>query len=259
VLLDEIVAATRLTLAARRALIPLEGLKRRIGALSPPLDFAAALRGPGVSIIAEVKKASPSKGVLKADFNPVAIARAYARGGAAGISVLTEERYFQGSLNYLESIVNDLGPNRPPLLRKDFIVDDYQVFEARAYGADAVLLIAAILSPPELRTLLDVTHRLGMVALVEAHDEIEVSVAVNSGAGIIGINNRDLKTFKIDLKTTGRLRGFIPDDRVVVSESGISNLEDIKYLKGLDVDAALIGEALVTAPNIDGKLKELMA
>jgi indole-3-glycerol phosphate synthase len=144
-------------------------------------------------------------------------------------------------------------------LRKDFIVDDYQVFEARAYGADAVLLIAAILSPPELRTLLDVTHRLGMVALVEAHDEIEVSVAVNSGAGIIGINNRDLKTFKIDLKTTGRLRGFIPDDRVVVSESGISNLEDIKYLKGLDVDAALIGEALVTAPNIDGKLKELMA
>ena len=256
-LLDDIVAATRAAVAERKENVPLDDIIRAAEARPPPLDFAGAIAGDGVSVIAEVKKASPSRGVIKADFDPVAIAGAYARGGAAAISVLTEERYFQGSLEYLKAIADDLGKDRPPLLRKDFIVDAYQVYEARAYGADAVLLIAVILSSAELDSLLELTHRLGMMALVEAHDQNEVAMAVGCGARIIGINNRDLKTFKVDIETTARLRPLVPNNRLVVSESGISRREDIEYLGGLGVNAALIGEALVTAPDIIDLLREL--
>lgn len=256
-LLAEIVAATRSAVAERKRRVPLDSLLAEIEQLPPPKNFAAAISGGGVKIIAEVKKASPSKGVIKVDFDPVVIAREYARAGAAAISVLTEEKHFQGSLDYLKAIARDLGEICPPLLRKDFIIDDYQVCEARACGADAVLLIAAILTAPELDSLLGLTHRLGMVALVEAHNETEVRAAVQSGAKIIGINNRDLNTFQVSLATTGRLRRLIPPDRVVVSESGIANLDDIKYLQSLGVDAALIGEALMTAPDIGAKLREL--
>ena len=218
-----------------------------------PLPYPAS----GVKIIAEVKKASPSKGVIKVDFDLVAIARAYADGGAAAISVLTEEKYFQGSRDYLKAIADDLGENCPPLLRKDFLVDPYQIYEARGYRADAVLLIAAILSPSDLVSLLDLAHRLGMSALVEAHTEAEVQAALDAGARIIGINNRDLKTFKVNLETTARLRPLIPSDRLVVSESGISTRADIVYLSQLGVNAALVGEALMTTPDIGQKLKEL--
>ncbi|MEN8615027.1 indole-3-glycerol phosphate synthase TrpC [Dehalogenimonas sp. THU2] len=257
-MLDDIVNSTRMRLDERKRRVPLDDLVRQAGKRPAPRDFAKAISGEGVSIIAEVKKASPSKGVIREDFDPVAIARAYANGGAAAISVLTEEKYFQGSLEYLKSIDNELGDNRPPLLRKDFIVDAYQVYEARAYGADAVLLIVAILTPAELAELLDLTHRLGMTALVEAHDENEVEAAVESGAGVIGINNRDLKTFKVDIKATARLRPLIPADRLVVSESGIATREDIEYLRGVGVDAVLIGEALMTAPDVERRLRELI-
>ena len=256
-LLDEIVAATRSALAERKQQMPLDDIIRQAANRPPPLDFASALVGEGVQIIAEVKKTSPSRGVIKADFDPVAIARAYAHGGAAAISVLTEEKYFQGSLDYLEAIADAGGENRSPLLRKDFIVDAYQVYESRAYGADAALLIAAILTVTELGSLLELTHRLGMAAVVEAHDEREIILAIESGAKIIGINNRDLKTFKVDLKSTARLRSLVPSDRIVVSESGISCHEDIEYLRNLGVNAALIGEALMTAPDIGQKFKEL--
>lgn len=257
-ILDDIVNSMRMLLEERKRRVPLDDLVRQAGERPAPLNFAKAIAGEGVSIIAEVKKASPSKGVIKEDFDPVAIARAYASGGAAAISVLTEEKYFQGSLEYLESIANDLGENRPPLLRKDFIVDAYQVYEARAYGADAVLLIVAILTRAELDELLDLTRQLGMTALVEAHDEKEVMAAIESGAGVIGINNRDLKTFKVDIKTTTCLRPLIPADRLVVSESGIATREDIEYLWGVGVDAALIGEALMTAPDVERRLRELI-
>ena len=256
-LLDDIVAATRTALAERQRTMPLDVLMLMIENRPRPLDFTAAISGGGVKIIAEVKKASPSKGVIRADFDPVAIAREYARGGAAAISVLTEKQYFQGSLEYLQAIADKLGQQRPPLLRKDFIIDEYQVYEARAYAADAILLIAAILSAAELADLLELTHRLGMATLVEAHDEAELETAVNAKARIIGINNRDLKTFKVDIGAMGRLRSLIPPGRLVVSESGIASREDIAYLLTLGVNAALVGEALMTAPDTGAKLKEL--
>ena len=258
-LLDEIVKAVRVTVKERRDIVPLEDVMAAIDAAPAVVDFARAISGQKMSVIAEVKKASPSQGVIKVNFDPVMIARAYARGGAAAISVLTEEHYFQGSLDYLKAISADMGGKRPSLLRKDFIIDPYQVYEARACGADAVLLIAAILTPSELGSLMDVIHRLGMTALVEAHDEAEVMTAVNSGARVIGINNRDLKTFMVDIKTTTRLRPLIPGDRTVVSESGISSRSDLEYLSAIGVQAALIGEALVTADDIEQRLKEMLA
>ncbi len=258
-LLDDIVATTKAAVAERQRRVPVDELIRQSGKRIPALDFATALSGGGVKIIAEVKKASPSKGIIKADFEPVAMARAYARGGAAAISVLTEEKYFQGSLEYLKAIADGLGENRPPLLRKDFIIDAYQVYEARAYGADAVLLIAAILTARELVSLLELTDQLGMAALVETHDETEVAKVVDCGARIIGINNRDLRTFAVNIGTTAKLRPLVPERCIVVSESGISSRGDISYLKGLGVNAALIGEALVTASDPASKLMELLS
>jgi len=259
VLLDEIVAATRSAVAERKYRIPLDTLNGMIEARSAALDFGAAISGGGVKIIAEVKLASPSKGVLKTDLDPVAIARTYARGGAAAISVLTEEKYFQGSLENFKAIADDPDRIRLPLLRKDFIIDEYQVYEARANGADAVLLITAALEPKELVALHRLARSLGMAALVEVHDEEEATVALDCGARIIGINNRNLRTFKVDIGVTARLRPLVPKGRVVVSESGISSLNDIKYLQRLGVNAALIGEALITATDIGAKLRELRA
>ncbi|MEL7562241.1 indole-3-glycerol phosphate synthase TrpC [Dehalogenimonas sp. 4OHTPN] len=256
-LLDEIVAATRSAVNERKRRIPLDVLISEVEKQPPPKDFAAAIAGGGVKIIAEVKKASPSKGVIRVDFDPVVIAREYACSGAAAISVLTEEKYFQGRSEYLKAIADYLGMSHPPLLCKDFIIDEYQLYEARACGADAVLLIVAILTVPELISLLELARRLGMAALIEAHDETEVEAAVASGAKIIGINNRDLKTFKVDLATTGGLRRLIPADRIIVSESGIVSRDDIKYLQSLGINAALVGEALMTAPDIGAKLREL--
>lgn len=256
-LLDDIVAATKMAVAAHKRRLPLDKLIQLAEMQSPALDFAGALSGDGLKTIAEVKKASPSKGVIKTDFDPISIARSYARGGAAAISVLTEEKYFLGSLDYLKAIAGDLGENRPPLLRKDFIVDPYQIYQARANGADAILLIVSVLSPSELTSLLELACTLGMAALIEAHNETEIETAISCGAKIIGINNRDLKTFKVDLKTTARLRPMVPNGRLVVSESGISTRADIEYLNHLGVNAALIGEALMTAPDIAHKLKEL--
>ena len=233
-------------------------MKARISRQVAPLDFAGALRGGGVSIIAEVKKASPSKGLLCPDFDPVGIARAYADGGAAAISVLTEVNYFQGSLDYLVSIRETPELESMPLLRKDFIFDPYQVYEARAYGADAILLITAILENSRLDGLITLARELGMQCLVEVHDDIELARVLNSDAGIIGINNRDLRTFEVDINTTQRLRPLIPPDRIVVSESGVSHREDIDKLREWGVNAALIGEALVTADNVITRLRELV-
>ncbi len=181
------------------AVKPLAELKRLVQEQPPASDFAAALSGNGMRLIAEIKKASPSKGMIRDDFDPVQIAKIYATHGAAAISVVTEANYFHGSLGYLQTIKKALGHNSLPLLRKDFIFDAYQVYETRACGADALLLIAAILTPHDLQELLDLSHNLGMSCLVEAHDEKEVQIAVESGARIIGINNRNLNTFEVDL------------------------------------------------------------
>ena len=253
-ILDEIVAAKKEELAKRKQTMPLARLESNS---SKKLDFASALREEGTRLIAEVKKASPSKGVICPNLDPVKLARTYADNGASAISVLTEERYFQGSLEHLASISREL-QGQKPLLRKDFIFDPYQVYESSAYGADALLLIVAILSEQQLAELLSLSHNLGMKCLVEVHDEAELEVALRSDAGIIGINNRDLSTFSVDLATTKRLRPLIPSDRVVVSESGIKNRADVLRLREWGLDAILIGEALVTADDVAAKMREFL-
>ena len=190
-ILDQIVADNRLELESRKRSTPLAELQRAALGQSPPLDFASALCGDRIQLIAEVKRASPSRGILRPNFNPVEIAQSYASNGASAISVLTETRYFHGSLNHLRDIRNALGNKRLPLLRKDFIHDPYQVYESRAYGADSLLLIVAILTPEKLEELFELSHELGMDCLVEVHDEAELEIALNSGAQVIGINNRD--------------------------------------------------------------------
>ncbi len=256
-ILDQIVNNSRQELEERKQAIPQEKLLQLASAMARPLDLARALSGERVRLIAEVKKASPSKGLICRDFDPLKIARCYAENGAAAISVLTDRKFFQGSPGYLSRIQAALGNDRPPLLRKDFIFDPYQVYESRAYGADSLLLITAILTPSELSGLLKLSHRLHMYCLVEVHNESEVETAVKSGAEVIGINNRDLKTFEVDLETTRRLRPLIPPDRIVVSESGIRDRSDMQKLQDWKINAALVGESLVASDNIAAKMKEL--
>lgn len=255
-ILEKIVAQKKREVAAKMHSLPLNALKERVSTAKAPHDFAAALKGDSLKLIAEVKKASPSRGVLVKDFDALALASTYARSGAAAISVLTEFVHFQGRLEYLNQIRDKV---KLPLLRKDFIFDAYQVYESAASGADALLLIAAILSPEELGRLLKLSRNLGLACLVEVHDEQELDQALNSGAEIIGINNRDLNTFKTDIETTRRLRPLVPDGKIVVSESGIHRREDVKKLRAWGVDAILVGEALVTSPDIPARIKELLS
>ena len=257
-ILDKIVADVTIDLAEKKKRVPLAEIAKIASVQPQPLDFAAAMRDGKIRLIAEVKKASPSKGIICPNFNPVNIAGIYADNGAAAISVLTEPKYFLGSLDYLRDIKKALAAKPLPLLRKDFIFDPYQIYEARAYGADCVLLIVAILSPQKLSELLQLSRQLGMMNLVEVHNAAEIEIALRSGAVIIGINNRDLNTFKVDLKTTSKLRPLIPPDRLIVSESGIKTRKDMEELQGCGVNAALIGEALIAAPDIAAEMKELL-
>ncbi|MCG3148360.1 MAG: Indole-3-glycerol phosphate synthase [Verrucomicrobiae bacterium] len=247
-ILDRIVAEKRREVAA---LLPHAGrIKQAVAMRRDYRDFAGALQK--TALIAEVKKASPSAGVIAHNFDPVGIARQYEGAGAAAISVLTDEKFFQGKLDYLRQIREAV---RLPLLRKDFIIDELQVYEAVAGGADAILLIAAILTDSQLRDYRALAEHLKLAALVEVHDEAELNRALNSGAGIIGINNRDLKTFKVSLTTTERLAAQIPEDRIVVAESGINTRADVERL---GTDAILVGESLMKSGDVAGKVKELL-
>ena len=257
-ILDTIVQNKKDELAEAKHKTPLEILKSRIAHLPQVRDFAGALTAgnqSSVRIIAEVKKASPSKGILCQQFDPVAIARAYGDGGAAAVSVLTEKNYFQGSIEYLRAIKEAI---QLPVLRKDFIFDPYQLYESRANGADAVLLIAAMLPEELLAELLQLSRALSLFHLVEVHDLNEVRKALAADAEIIGINNRDLKTFATDIRTTIDLIPAIPEEKIVVSESGISSRQDIKQLADAGVDAFLIGETLMKERNPGVKLRELI-
>jgi indole-3-glycerol phosphate synthase len=217
-------------------------------------DMMAALQTDSVSLIAEVKRASPSKGELTKDFAPVMIAAAYALNGASAISVLTDEDFFRGSLAYLTAIRKAVPV---PLLRKDFVIDPYQVYEGQAAGADAILLIVAALSDMQLADLYSLTNELGMSALVEVHNEWEMDRALGLGAQLIGINNRDLKTFNVDLRTTARLAEMVDDDVVLVAESGIFSAADVREMGRLGARAILVGEALMKAPDMVSLLREL--
>lgn len=257
-LLDQIVAERKKTLAAVQSKLPLakvkaaaerrpEGFDRR--------DFAAALAGPELAVIAELKQASPSRGVLRTDYHPREIAQGYEAAGAAALSVLTEEQHFQGSLT---DLVDARDATSIPVLRKDFIVDPYQVYETAASGADALLLIAASLGASDLRRLIELAARFEVAALVEVHNEEELDRALAAGASIIGVNNRDLRTFEVSLETSFRLRPRIPAGCLAISESGIGTAADLKRLQEAGFNAALIGERLITAPDPGEALAALL-
>ena len=233
----------------------LSALKDRIGKQPPPFNLAGSLWGSKVKIIAEVKKASPVRGVFRKDFDHRQIAKIYATNGAAAISVLTDEKHFQGKLEYMKDIHELVASKSIPVLRKDFIMNQYQIFQARAFGADAVLLIVSMLTKEKLKELFELTQSLWMQSLVEIHNEDELEIALDIGAEIIGINNRNLHTFVTDLEVTEKLAPQIPKDKIIVSESGIRTITDIKRIKEYGVHAALIGESLVSSPNIASKLK----
>jgi len=245
-------------LAAAVSRTPLAAVKARVPDLPPVRGFESVLRktaGAGATaIIAEVKKGSPSKGIIRQDFDPVAIAGQYESNGAACLSVLTDERFFHGHLGYLSAIRQKV---EIPLLRKDFIFDEYQIWEARVAGADAVLLIAAMLDLPRLREFHAVALDLSLDVLLEVHDERELETALETGCGLIGINNRDLRTFVTDLGTTVRLCRMIPPDRLVVAESGINTRDDVLRLLDAGAGAFLVGESLMREPDIGKKLREL--
>jgi indole-3-glycerol phosphate synthase len=258
VILEEILHSKWQELAQNQEETPLTKMEKLILDKIPPIDLAQALQGEGISLIAEAKKASPSRGLLSPHFNPIELAVAYADNGASAISVLTEVNHFQGNLECLPEIKKALGPKRIPLLRKDFLFHPYQIYQSRAFDADAILLIVAILTDTELGDLLSLSHQLGMHCLVEVHDRAELEIAIQSGAKIIGINNRDLHTFTVDINTTERLCQLVPPDRIIVSESGIRDRSDIDKLREWGVDAVLVGEALVTATDVATKMKEFI-
>jgi len=240
----------------RRRAMPLSALRERRFFSAPTRGLVQALSGTTRRIIAEIKKASPSKGLIRADFEPVAIAQDYAAHGASAISVLTEERFFQGELSYLEQIHSAVGL---PLLRKDFMLDPYQIVESKSYGADAVLFIAAMLEPSLMGDLRAQATELKMDSIVEVHTEQELAVAIDAGAQLVGINNRDLKTFEVSLATTERLAPLVPAGLPAVCESGIDSLEQIRHVEKLGIHAFLIGESLMRAPAPGKKLAELLA
>lgn len=242
-ILDEIAAKRKEQLEREKSAVSLDEMKKRAeNAAFPVHSFKNAIADEGLSVIAEVKKASPSKGLIQPDFDPVKIAVEYEKAGARAISCLTEEHYFQGSSKYLAEIRKNVSI---PLLRKDFIFDEYQIYEAKAIGADAVLLIAALLSDEEFKPLYDLAHSLGLDVLCEAHDEEEVLRLVKMGCDIIGVNNRNLKTFEVDIENTKRLSGLIPENTLLVCESGIKTNEHMKSARSWGADGVLIGETLM--------------
>ena len=255
-ILDTIIAHKQKELQIEAEQVPLATLKSKLANLPPTKDFRAAIAQSGnINLIAEVKKKSPSKGIIREDFDPIQIAETYAKNGAAAISVLTDVRFFDGRLDYLSSIrqVVDV-----PLLRKDFTIDPYHIYQARVAGADAILLIVAALTKDQLREFMDIAESLSLASLVEVHTDTELEIALDVGAEIIGINNRDLRTFHTDLATTFSLQEFLPTGKVVVSESGIYTRADVESLREAGVDAILVGESLMRSPDIGEQVRKLI-
>lgn len=255
-ILDKITAVKFDEIATAKAARPLDEVKRLAAAAPPPRDFFAALAAPGpIRLIAEVKKASPSKGIIRADFDPVAIAKIYEAHGATCLSVLTDEKFFQGHLDYLTAVKQAVGL---PILRKEFILDPYQVYEARAAGADAVLLIAECLDDCGLRSLHNLIVELGMTPLVEFYEPANLKRVVEAGASLIGVNNRNLHTFEVDLGHSMRMHEQVPQECVFVSESGIAGRAEAVRLQEAGIEAMLVGESLMRKPDIGAAVDELL-
>ncbi len=262
-ILDTILSHKQKELTAEQLKVPLTELKAEVKNLPPTRDFLGQLVGqnthsknPPIKLIAEVKKKSPSKGIIREDFHPVSIAKTYCENGAAAISVLTDKRFFAGELDHLRTIRNvvDL-----PLLRKDFTIDPYHIYQARAAGADAILLIVAALTPAQLQKFMEIANSLSLAALVEVHTLEELAIALQADAQMIGINNRDLHTFHTDIATTFRLQEAIPADKIVVSESGIYSREDVAKLQEAGVHAMLVGESLMRSHDIGEQVRRLVS
>ena len=255
-ILSKIINEKRKEVDAARAKMPEANLKELVRKIYVKSAFKRNIGRPHhVDLIAELKKASPSKGIIRGDFNPLKIALTYQANGASALSVLTDERFFEGKLETLRELK---GKITLPILRKDFIIDEYQIYESVYWGADAILLIANILTEEELSNFYKLAKSLGMDVIVEVHSEEDIEKSIKSGAAIIGINNRDLGTFKVDLSVTQRLIRLIPPNKIKVSESGIKTYEDVMFLKSLGVDAVLIGEAFMIADDIAAKMREIM-
>jgi len=255
-ILDKIITHKKLEVEEQKKFQPLDVIKRKLINIGDTRNFQSAISHPGrINLIAEIKKASPSKGIIREDFNPSAIARIYEQSGASAISVLTDNRFFKGELSYLK-IVRSV-TLMLPILRKDFIIDEYQVYQSRLAGADAILLIAAVLDLQSLMNLFSIAKGIGLDCLVEVHTEEELEKVLSTDACIIGINNRDLNTFQTNIQTTARLMQLIPKGKIVVSESGISSKDDVKFLQKCGVQAMLIGESLMTSDDIALKIKQL--
>jgi len=259
-ILNKILAVKAQEVAAAQAIKPLATVRDEAGKVAPARDFVAAIRGKiaagQAAVIAEIKKASPSKGVLRADFRPGEIAASYAQHGAACLSVLTDEQFFQGSADYLKQA---RAACKLPVLRKDFIVDEYQIYQARAMGADAILLIAAALDVAQMQAFEALAHRLGMAVLVEVHNGAELDAALQLSTPLIGVNNRNLRTFEVSLHTTLDLLPRIPGDRIVVTESGILTAADVKLMRSHQVHAFLVGEAFMRAADPGVELSRVFA
>ena len=254
-ILQEIVENKREELARQKEILPLGELRQMLADRPPTRDFEGAIRNRDCAVIAEVKRSSPSKGMIRKDFDPVGIAGIYEDNGASAISILTERKFFEGKAAYIPQIGRTV---KLPLLRKDFIIDPYQISETRVLGADALLLIARILGAGELRDFIGIASELGLAALVEVHDEADVEKAISSGARIVGINNRDLATFRTDLAVSIGLVRRIPKAITVVSESGINSRGDIEKLMEAGIRAVLVGESLMREKDIGKKLSELL-
>lgn len=255
-ILDKIISHKLKELQLEQEKVPLSKLKSKLDNLPLTKDFKTEIaQSNGINLIAEVKKKSPSKGIIREDFDPIDIAEIYNENGASAISVLTDVKFFDGRLDYLSSIqkVVDI-----PLLRKDFTIDEYHIYQARVAGADAILLIVAALTQLQLKEFQEIAATLSMASLVEVHTKTELEIALDSGAEIIGINNRDLKTFNTDIATTFKLLDYIPSDKVVVSESGIYTRADVDSLEEAGVNAILVGESLMRSSNIGDKVQELI-
>ena len=255
-ILDTILEHKRQEVLESKSRLPVAELVALARDQQPPRDFRAAITGrSGIRLITEMKKASPSAGVIREHFVPGRLAAECEMAGAAAVSVLTDERFFQGSLGYVAEVKDRV---QLPVLRKDFVIDEYQVYESRAAGADALLLIVRALTSSDLKRLRELARELGMCALVEVHSEEEVEAALNAAAEIVGINNRDLETFRTDLGTTARLRKLLGDEKTVVSESGISSRNDMELLEDVGVDAVLVGEIIMRSADVGAKVRELL-
>jgi indole-3-glycerol phosphate synthase len=254
-ILDDIIDHKRREVEEAKRREPLSRLQERISPRKPGRFLEAISKPERLCLIAELKKASPSRGVICADFDPPAIARKYAEGGASALSVLTDKKFFQGDASYLAQAREASGL---PALRKDFIIDEYQVWESAAIGADSILLIVAALSPDQLKDYLQLATEIGLDSLVEVHDADQLDIALKAESQIVGINNRDLRTFKTELRVTLELAKEIPAERLIVSESGIHTGEDARRVRDAGANAILVGEALMTSGDISGKIRELI-